>query len=129
MHEDGYSPAAPISVLVPHLILVPLTILVTRWRLDGDTVTINLDRIDENATITLTYHLRGQDNNDIDDEVAGDGVDDAASLIESFWYWLTLDAAVHDMMVSAFEIETVVPTAAAGAADATYYCRDIDYRR
>ena len=45
-------------------------------------VTINLDRIDDGATITLTYHLRGQDNNDTDPEVAGDGVDDEDSLIK-----------------------------------------------
>ena len=31
--------------------------------IDGNVATINLDRIDENATITLTYHLRGQDVN------------------------------------------------------------------
>ena len=58
------------------------------------------------ATITLTYHLRGQDNNDGTNsdgvlEVAGDGVDDLASLISVS---TTVDDAVRDMMVSAFEI-------------------------
>ena len=70
-----------------------------------------------NATITLTYHLRGQDNTDgeIDGvlEVAGDGVDDPESLIRVA---TPAADAVHDMMVSAFEITTTVPTAAGVAA-------------
>ena len=82
----------------------------------GDNVTINLDRIDENATITLTYHLRGQDTSDEGDEVAGDGVDDAASLIDVSGI---LADATEDMMVSAFDITTRVPTAAAGAGTPT----------
>ena len=32
--------------------------------IDGNTAKINLDRIDDRATITLTYHLRGVDDHE-----------------------------------------------------------------
>ena len=66
---------------------------------DNTTATINIDRIDMGATITLTYHLRGQDD-DNDDEP------DADSLISVS---TTPADATRDMMVSAFEISTSVP--------------------
>ena len=66
---------------------------------DG-TVTINLDRIDDGATITLTYNLRGRDI-DEDDEA------DTDSLI--------IVPANNDSDVSAFTIMTTVPTNAGDA--------------
>ena len=79
----------------------------------GTPVTININRIDMGATITLTYTLRGQDTSDTGDEVAGDGIPDAASLIAVSL--ISVDAAARDMMVSAFEVTTTVPEADASA--------------
>ena len=77
----------------------------------GNIATINIDRIDMGATITLTYHLRGQD--DAENDGAGDGEPDADSLIDV--------PAANDSDVSAFTIRTRVPTNAATPAlsDAT----------
>ena len=78
----------------------------------ANTATINLNRIDNGATITLTYNLRGVDNNDAEGEVSGDGVNDEDSLISVD---LTEADAIKDMMVSAFDITTTVPEADASA--------------
>ena len=68
-------------------------------------VTVNLDRIDDGATITLTYHLRGQD--DANDHRLVMEMDDADSLIR------VPDGNVST--VSAFTITTDVPVAAGNA--------------
>ena len=73
------------------------------------TARINIDRIDMGATITLTYHLRGQDA-DENEETDPESLIDVDSVA---------DDAARDMMVSAFEITTTVPEADATAGTAT----------
>ena len=105
-----------ILVLVPQADDLPCPRLV-RLLAPTTPVTINLDRIDNGATITLTYNLKSRDIDD-DDEVDPDSlisvVDGDGSQRRcdglSFRYW-----------------DNRVPNAA--AHDTTDIERDIDYRR